>query len=347
MSEIWKKPAHQPPVANMTKGMVLAHLERLLIQGVDNDDDLVKALSISAVTLKDYKWKIYKKWEDEQKELRLDVARRKRIKNLEGIAQMSMEAFLESKEDVKEHTIQSKNCEVCYGTGIMPGGMAVPAKVREEVFDRDDYKCVLCTSESNLTLDHIIPRSKGGSNQASNLRVLCFSCNRIKSNKLPADMKCIDCVGEGEEEFKPGQFRQCLTCDGSGAKPDIPKCVVCQGSGKIRLVTVKTKGSVGDPAFLNSARSAFLECAKLEGLVQAATSIKKTVVEENVGIDGEVTRITHEVSYNDAPPDVLIRALAALDELEKRSTKGTVIVASTQSVQVVEQNDLGELEENR
>jgi len=40
--------------------------------------------------------------------------------------------------------------------------------------------CVECGAESDLTTDHIVPRSKGGTNDPSNLRVLCRPCNSSK-----------------------------------------------------------------------------------------------------------------------------------------------------------------------
>ncbi len=44
------------------------------------------------------------------------------------------------------------------------------------VFD----KCSICGSTENLTLDHIIPKSKGGSDDSDNLRILCNRCNSSK-----------------------------------------------------------------------------------------------------------------------------------------------------------------------
>ena len=64
----------------------------------------------------------------------------------------------------------------------------VPSTVRYDVLKRD-RKCVLCgaapevDSAVRLHVDHIVPRSKGGSNDMSNLQVLCAECNLGKSNR--------------------------------------------------------------------------------------------------------------------------------------------------------------------
>jgi len=65
-----------------------------------------------------------------------------------------------------------------------PRSRSVPAKVRYEVFRRDDGKCVLCGSNIDIEFDHIIPFSLGGSNNADNIRVLCQDCNRSKGNRI-------------------------------------------------------------------------------------------------------------------------------------------------------------------
>ena len=58
-------------------------------------------------------------------------------------------------------------------------------KRRTEVFERDGYKCVTCGTSDHLTLDHRIPRSRGGTNELENLQTMCFPCNNRKGNKLP------------------------------------------------------------------------------------------------------------------------------------------------------------------
>ena len=45
-------------------------------------------------------------------------------------------------------------------------------------------KCVICSSTKDLQIDHIYPKSKGGSDVEGNLQVLCAKCNIEKGNKL-------------------------------------------------------------------------------------------------------------------------------------------------------------------
>jgi ATP adenylyltransferase len=55
-----------------------------------------------------------------------------------------------------------------------------------------DRVCQLCgatRNEERLEVDHIVPRSKGGSNNPSNLQVLCARCNRGKSNRDDTDFR--------------------------------------------------------------------------------------------------------------------------------------------------------------
>jgi len=56
---------------------------------------------------------------------------------------------------------------------------------RYEVIARDNFSCCLCGigREGQLEVDHIIPRSKGGSDDMDNLQTLCFDCNRGKRDK--------------------------------------------------------------------------------------------------------------------------------------------------------------------
>lgn len=62
--------------------------------------------------------------------------------------------------------------------------------LREAIKKRDHYTCCLCGNsvynEPNLLLevDHIIPVSRGGKTEASNLQTLCWRCNRAKSSSM-------------------------------------------------------------------------------------------------------------------------------------------------------------------
>lgn len=59
----------------------------------------------------------------------------------------------------------------------------IPAAVRVSVLHRDGYKCIFCgrsARQVQLEVDHIVPFSKGGSNDPSNLQTLCIDCNRGK-----------------------------------------------------------------------------------------------------------------------------------------------------------------------
>ena len=60
----------------------------------------------------------------------------------------------------------------------------IPTHVKREVWRRDQGKCAYCGSQERLEFDHIIPVSKGGSNTARNVQLLCEKCNRSKSNKI-------------------------------------------------------------------------------------------------------------------------------------------------------------------
>ena len=49
---------------------------------------------------------------------------------------------------------------------------------RRAVFARDDWTCQYCGSRSNLTVDHVVPRSKGGPSSWENIVASCAPCNR-------------------------------------------------------------------------------------------------------------------------------------------------------------------------
>jgi len=59
---------------------------------------------------------------------------------------------------------------------------------RKNILRRDGYKCQYCNkSETALTIDHIVPKSKGGDDSWENLVTACISCNNKKGDRSPED----------------------------------------------------------------------------------------------------------------------------------------------------------------
>ena len=52
---------------------------------------------------------------------------------------------------------------------------------RQKIKERWDWECAYCGSTKNLTIDHIVPRAKGGTDFTKNCLCACHSCNQDKS----------------------------------------------------------------------------------------------------------------------------------------------------------------------
>jgi 5-methylcytosine-specific restriction endonuclease McrA len=60
---------------------------------------------------------------------------------------------------------------------------------RRALFARDGWRCVYCgTSTGRLTLDHVIPRSRGGDSTWENVVTSCAPCNLRKADRLPHEV---------------------------------------------------------------------------------------------------------------------------------------------------------------
>jgi 5-methylcytosine-specific restriction endonuclease McrA len=55
---------------------------------------------------------------------------------------------------------------------------------RALIYQRDDHTCQYCGSQKKLTVDHVIPRSRGGQDTWENMVVACSPCNVKKGNTL-------------------------------------------------------------------------------------------------------------------------------------------------------------------
>ncbi len=68
----------------------------------------------------------------------------------------------------------------------VPNGRAVPVS-RRGVLRRDGNRCAYCGS-SATTIDHVLPRSRGGKDSWENLVACCLKCNNLKGDRTPEEM---------------------------------------------------------------------------------------------------------------------------------------------------------------
>jgi 5-methylcytosine-specific restriction endonuclease McrA len=75
---------------------------------------------------------------------------------------------------------------------------------RKEIFARDGWTCVYCARQTReLTLDHVVPRHRGGRHTWENLVSACKACNHRKAGRTPQEAKMT-------LAFEPGRPRVSL-----------------------------------------------------------------------------------------------------------------------------------------
>ncbi len=63
--------------------------------------------------------------------------------------------------------------------------MPILRPTRKGIFTRDGYRCVYCgTNSLPLTIDHVIPKVRGGKDEWDNLVCCCTKCNNAKGDRL-------------------------------------------------------------------------------------------------------------------------------------------------------------------
>lgn len=63
---------------------------------------------------------------------------------------------------------------------------------RLRIYMRDKFRCQYCGEKKKageLTLDHILPRSRGGDNSAVNIVTACVACNNRKGDRTPSEAR--------------------------------------------------------------------------------------------------------------------------------------------------------------
>jgi 5-methylcytosine-specific restriction endonuclease McrA len=92
---------------------------------------------------------------------------------------------------------------------------------RKNVLRRDRMRCQYCNGRDRLTIDHVMPKSRGGKDTWENLVAACTRCNNRKGNRTPeeANMRLLrkpfrpshvmfirDYMGTLDETWKPYLF---------------------------------------------------------------------------------------------------------------------------------------------
>lgn len=103
--------------------------------------------------------------------------------------------FLEKAEllhDVPERFVHTVRTEYDFPSVIrlkryirLPFQEVMPT--RKNIMRRDRMKCQYCGNHGQLTIDHIMPRSRGGQDSWTNLVTACTSCNQKKGNRTPEE----------------------------------------------------------------------------------------------------------------------------------------------------------------
>lgn len=91
---------------------------------------------------------------------------------------------------------------------------------RKLVLKRDGHKCVYCNSSSNLTIDHVVPISKGGKSSWENTVASCWKCNNSKGEMNLKDFMEMKGFNHTIKPFKPHQILMMI----NGNINDIPEC---------------------------------------------------------------------------------------------------------------------------
>lgn len=96
----------------------------------------------------------------------------------------------EKRNNKKIQTVAQKTVEIkpknqwdnsIEGIGLSPNSSW--SVLRAAVFKRDNYTCKSCGRKDNLTVDHIVQLSCGGTNNLENLQTLCKYCHEEKDNR--------------------------------------------------------------------------------------------------------------------------------------------------------------------
>jgi hypothetical protein len=103
----------------------------------------------------------------------------------EGLEARDVLALVRERERRDRRRLERAHAALALDDGVRgPRRTAIPAEVRQAVFERSGGRCVACGATFDLQYDHVIPLALGGASTVENLQVLCAPCNRAKGAAL-------------------------------------------------------------------------------------------------------------------------------------------------------------------
>lgn len=81
---------------------------------------------------------------------------------------------------------------------------------RQNIFRRDNHRCQYCGTTEQLTLDHVLPKSRGGKTTWDNLITACKRCNSRKGDYTPEEAR----MPLSRPPFKPSFLMFLRDCSG-------------------------------------------------------------------------------------------------------------------------------------
>lgn len=88
----------------------------------------------------------------------------------------------------KAHVVSSRTIRLKNYVKVPQAKMVAGKPTRALILKRDNHTCQYCDYKGpNLTIDHILPKSRGGQDTWQNLVASCYDCNNCKDNKTPEE----------------------------------------------------------------------------------------------------------------------------------------------------------------
>jgi 5-methylcytosine-specific restriction endonuclease McrA len=121
-----------------------------------------------------------------------------KLKNLLPITKVIVEVAKFDQQKMQNPEING----IEYQQGTLQG-----YNVRNYLLEKFDYKCIYCGKKNiPLEVEHIIPKSRGGSNRVDNLTISCHDCNQEKDNQTAEEFGCPNVQKQAKKTLKSTAF---------------------------------------------------------------------------------------------------------------------------------------------